>query len=126
MKLTLEALQVLDAIDRRGSFAAAGDELHRVPSAVTYSVRQLEDGLGLELFDRKGHRAILTEAGRELFPVMLALSQWGDRWAVDNPVLVRRHSCGERVQVDLVCHHCGEPITPDTVHAELGAVPPAS
>lgn len=66
MKLTLEALQVLDAIDRKGSFAAAAEDLHRVPSAVTYSVRQLEDGLGVELFDRRGHRAVLTAAGREL------------------------------------------------------------
>jgi DNA-binding transcriptional LysR family regulator len=66
MKLSLEALQVLDAIDRKGSFAAAAEELHRVPSAVTYSVRQLEEGLGIELFDRRGNRALLTEAGREL------------------------------------------------------------
>ena len=66
MRLSLEALQVLDAIDRRGSFAAAADELHRVPSAITYSVRQLEEGLGVEVFDRKGHRAVLTPAGREL------------------------------------------------------------
>jgi DNA-binding transcriptional LysR family regulator len=66
MKLSLEALQVLDAIDRKGSFAGAADELHRVPSAVTYSVRQLEEGLRVELFDRRGNRAILTEAGREL------------------------------------------------------------
>ena len=66
MRLSLEALQVLDAIDRRGSFAAAATELHRVPSAITYSVRQLEEGLGIELFDRAGHRAVLTEAGREL------------------------------------------------------------
>jgi DNA-binding transcriptional LysR family regulator len=66
MKLSLEALQVLDAIDRKGSFASAADELHRVPSAVTYSVRQLEEGLGIDLFDRRGNRAILTEAGREL------------------------------------------------------------
>jgi DNA-binding transcriptional LysR family regulator len=66
MKLSLEALQVLDAIDRRGSFAGAADELHRVPSAITYSVRQLEDGLGVELFDRRGNRAVLTDAGREL------------------------------------------------------------
>jgi len=66
MKLSLEALQVLDAIDRKGSFASAADELHRVPSAVTYSVRQLEDGLGVEIFDRRGNRAVLTEAGREL------------------------------------------------------------
>ena len=66
MRLTLEALQVLDAIDRKGSFAAAAEDLHRVPSAVTYSVRQLEDGLGIEIFDRRGHRAVLTSAGREL------------------------------------------------------------
>jgi DNA-binding transcriptional LysR family regulator len=66
MRLTLEALQVLDAIDRKGSFAAAAEDLHRVPSAVTYSVRQLEDALGIELFDRRGHRAVLTGAGREL------------------------------------------------------------
>jgi DNA-binding transcriptional LysR family regulator len=66
MRLSLESLQVLDAIDRKGSFAAAAEDLHRVPSAVTYSVRQLEEGLGIELFDRSGHRAVLTEAGREL------------------------------------------------------------
>src|SRR3954462_4492270 len=66
MRLSLEALQVLDAIDRKGSFASAADELHRVPSAITYSVRQLEDGLGVPLFDRSGHRAVLTDAGREL------------------------------------------------------------
>jgi DNA-binding transcriptional LysR family regulator len=66
MKLSLEALQVLDAIDRKGSFAAAADDLHRVPSAITYSVKQLEDGLGIGLFDRTGHRAVLTDAGREL------------------------------------------------------------
>lgn len=66
MRLTLEALEVLDAIDRKGSFAAAASDLHRVPSAITYSVRQLEDSLGINLFDRSGHRALLTEAGREL------------------------------------------------------------
>ncbi|HSN19633.1 MAG TPA: LysR family transcriptional regulator [Usitatibacter sp.] len=66
MKLSLETLQVLDAIDRKGSFAAAATELHRVPSAITYSVRQLEEGLGVSLFDRNGRRAVLTEAGREL------------------------------------------------------------
>jgi DNA-binding transcriptional LysR family regulator len=66
MALSLDALEVLDAIDRKGSFAAAATELHRVPSAITYSVRQLEGGLGISLFDRRGHRAVLTEAGREL------------------------------------------------------------
>jgi DNA-binding transcriptional LysR family regulator len=66
LKLTLEALEVLDAIDRRGSFAAAALELHRVPSAITYSVQQAEEALDVLLYDRRGHRAKLTEAGRQL------------------------------------------------------------
>ncbi|MES9871684.1 MAG: LysR substrate-binding domain-containing protein [Candidatus Sedimenticola sp. 6PFRAG7] len=66
MKLTLDALLVLDAIDRKGSFAAAAEELHRVPSAITYTVRKLEQDLDLHLFDRSGHRARLTGAGEKL------------------------------------------------------------
>ncbi|MCX7142523.1 MAG: LysR family transcriptional regulator [Proteobacteria bacterium] len=66
MKLTLDALQVMDAIERQGSFAAAAAELHRVPSALTYSVQKLEQDLDVLLFDRSGHRARLTPAGREL------------------------------------------------------------
>jgi DNA-binding transcriptional LysR family regulator len=66
MRLTLEALEVLDAIQRRGSFAAAAETVHRVPSAITYIVQKLEEDLGITLFDRSGHRAVLTEAGREL------------------------------------------------------------
>lgn len=66
MRISLDALLVLDAIDRRGSFAAAAHELHRVPSAVTYAVQKLEEDLDAQLFDRRGHRAKLTAAGREL------------------------------------------------------------
>lgn len=66
MSLTLEALAVLDAIDRRGSFAAAAVEMGRVPSAITYTIRTLEDTLDVLLFDRRGHRARLTPAGRTL------------------------------------------------------------
>ncbi|HZV98740.1 MAG TPA: LysR family transcriptional regulator [Methylophilaceae bacterium] len=65
-KLSLEALEVLDAIARKGSFAAAAEALFRVPSAITYTVRRLEGDLGVALFDRSGHRAQLTEAGAEL------------------------------------------------------------
>ena len=62
--LTLDALRVLDAIARRHSFAAAADELFRVPSAVSYSVSKLEEDLGVELFDRSRRRAELTPVGR--------------------------------------------------------------
>jgi DNA-binding transcriptional LysR family regulator len=66
MRISLEALQVIDAIDRRGSFAAAAAELHRVPSALTYQVQKLEQDLDVLLFDRRGHRAVLTASGRAL------------------------------------------------------------
>jgi DNA-binding transcriptional LysR family regulator len=66
MRLSLDALLVIDAIDRKGSFAAAAHELHRVPSAVTYTVQKLEEDLDVLLFDRRGHRAKLTVAGQEL------------------------------------------------------------
>ncbi len=66
MHLSLDALLVLDAIDRRKSFAAAAEELHRVPSAITYAVNKLEVDLGIRLFDRSGHRAVLTAAGQDL------------------------------------------------------------
>lgn len=66
MKISIDALLVIDAIDRKGSFAAAAHELHRVPSAVTYTVQKLEEDLDVQIFDRRGHRAVLTAAGREL------------------------------------------------------------
>jgi DNA-binding transcriptional LysR family regulator len=66
MKIDLDALATLDAIDQHGSFARAAEALHRVPSAVTYTVRKLEEGLGVALFDRSGHRARLTAAGELL------------------------------------------------------------
>jgi len=62
--LTLDALRTLDAIDRRRSFAAAADELFRVPSAVSYTINKLEQELGVALFDRRRRKAELTPVGR--------------------------------------------------------------
>ena len=64
--INLEALVVLDAIDRRGSFAAAAKQLHRATSSVTYAIQKLENQLDVILFDRRGHRAKLTPAGEAL------------------------------------------------------------
>ncbi len=66
MRISLDALLVLDSISRNGSFASAGEELHRVPSAITYTVQKLEQDLEVSLFDRSGHRARLTAAGEAL------------------------------------------------------------
>lgn len=64
--LTPDALEMMDTIARTGSFAAAARELGKVPSALTYSVRQLEDALDVLLFDRSSRQAQLTAAGEEL------------------------------------------------------------
>jgi DNA-binding transcriptional LysR family regulator len=64
--LTPEALAMMDVIARTGSFAAAARELGKVPSALTYNVRQLEDALDVLLFDRRSRQARLTAAGEEL------------------------------------------------------------
>jgi DNA-binding transcriptional LysR family regulator len=59
----LDQLLVLDTIIRTGSFAAAAKALHRVPSAVTYAVRNLEESLDISLFERAGRRSVLTTSG---------------------------------------------------------------
>jgi DNA-binding transcriptional LysR family regulator len=66
MHLTLDALHVLDAIDRHGSFASGAEALSRVPSAVSYTIQKLEQDLGVVVFDRSGYRAKLTPAGTQL------------------------------------------------------------
>jgi len=66
MKISLELLQVLDAIDRHGSFTAAAAALHRVPSALSHAVAKLESDLEITLFVREGRRAMLNDAGRTL------------------------------------------------------------
>jgi DNA-binding transcriptional LysR family regulator len=63
MRLSLEALEVLDAIDRHGSFAAAAEVLHKVPSSVSYMISKLEEDLRVTLFDRSGLKAKLTPTG---------------------------------------------------------------
>ena len=66
LALTPDALVMMDTIARTGSFAAAARELGKVPSALTYSVRQLEEALDVLLFDRSSRQAQLTAAGSEL------------------------------------------------------------
>jgi DNA-binding transcriptional LysR family regulator len=62
--ITLDALKVLDAIERKNSFAGAADELFRVPSAISYTVSKLEEDLNIALFDRSKRKAELTAVGK--------------------------------------------------------------
>lgn len=64
--ITIEILETIDAIDRRGSFAKAAEELNKATSAVSYAVQKLEEQLDVSLFQRQGRRSVLTPAGRFL------------------------------------------------------------
>ncbi len=64
----------------------------------------------------------LTEKGRDLWGVLTAMRQWGDRWAApDGPSLVVVHTpCGHVAEAVPTCSACGEPMGPDNVRARRG------
>ncbi len=64
--LTLDQLRVLVTIADTGSFSAAGRKLGRVQSAISQTIATLEHVQGVQLFDRAGHRPMLTDIGRVL------------------------------------------------------------
>lgn len=74
-------------------------------------LRELVDNGMLEREDyrdpgqRTRQRYRLTDKGADLFPALVALMQWGNRWLDDRggPVELRHHGCGEPVTVELRC-----------------------
>ncbi len=72
MPLSKEAFKTIHLIAQSGSFAIAAERINRVPSAISYTVKKMEEELGFDLFDRKGRQIKLTPAG-EYF---IAHSKW--------------------------------------------------
>ena len=64
----------------------------------------------------------LTEKGRSLWPVLMAMRQWGDRYAAPDgpPVVVTHRSCGQVADAVMVCASCGEPLEAGDVRAAPG------
>jgi len=62
--VTLDQLRTLVAVAREGSFSAAARRLRRVQSAVSQSMANLEEALGVVLWDRSHRLPVLTEQGR--------------------------------------------------------------
>jgi len=54
----------------------------------------------------------LTDAGRDLYPVITTLMRWGDTYLAgdDGPPLVLQHHCGHRMVAQVICEACGEPV----------------
>lgn len=72
--------------------------------------------------DHETREYVLTDKGRELQPVIITLTEWGDRWAApDGPPVVYEHAgCGGRVHVHLRCDNCDTEPGPGLVTARPG------
>ena len=62
------------------------------------------------------HDYLLTDSGRDLWPVLTAMRQWGDRHgAPAGPVRVAHTSCGTIARTVVICETCGQPVGPGDV-----------
>lgn len=66
--LTIDQLLVFATAVDEGSFSGASRALHRVQSAITYTIQTLEEQIGTPLFDRSAYRPTLTPTGKALLP----------------------------------------------------------
>ena len=66
---------------------------------------------------------MLSEAGQDLWPVLMALIAWGDRWATPEggpPLVFRHRRCGHHVTPTVTCDACGQPLRAGDVEALPG------
>jgi len=67
MHLTLRQIEVFNAVARHQNYTRAAEELHLSQPAVSMQVRQLEEGIGLPLFEQVGKQIHLTDAGEQMY-----------------------------------------------------------
>jgi len=66
LHLTFRQLSVFEAVARHLSYSRAAQEMHLTQPAVSMQIKQLEENVGMPLFEQLGKKIYLTEAGREL------------------------------------------------------------
>jgi len=64
----------------------------------------------------------LTDRGRELSPILVALMQWGDRWLHDDrpPTVLVHDRCGHEVDLHFHCWECAEDFGPTDIASRRG------
>ncbi len=82
----LRELKTFIAVARYGTFAAAGMHIGLTQSAVSAQMRNLEQALGIRLFDRTGRQAILNAAGQRALPMAREMLDTFSRMAVTEDV----------------------------------------
>jgi DNA-binding transcriptional LysR family regulator len=66
-RITLEQWRALQAVVEAGGYAQAAAQLHKSQSTLTYAVQKIERVLEVKLFELRGRKAVLTEAGQVLY-----------------------------------------------------------
>ena len=66
-RITLEQWRALQAVVESGGYAQASQALHKSQSTITYAVQQIRKLLGVEAFEIRGRKAVLTKAGEVLY-----------------------------------------------------------
>jgi len=86
----LRELKTFVAVARHGTFAAAGMHIGLTQSAVSAQIRNLEQALGIRLFDRTGRQALLNAAGQRALPMAREMLETFNRMAVSDDVSAYR------------------------------------
>jgi DNA-binding HxlR family transcriptional regulator len=138
------AARALELVGERWSLLIIRDALFagatrfndfRTLGIATNILKNRLDGLvDAEIMERRNYSRnpehyeyLLTGKGRELAPVIVALTEWGDRWAApDGPPVLYTHSvCGGEITQQTICANCGQVHDPAEVHARPGPGMPA-
>jgi len=85
----------------------------------------VEAGLMTTSDETGGHQTYhLTRKGLDFKPAIIALTEWGDRWAAPEgaPIVYEHEECGGRVRYELHCRKCEENPAPKSVKARKTAV----
>ena len=120
-------LIIRDAFNRIRRFSAFQKSLgitkHRLAERLN---RLVETGiLRKEIYDERHGRFEyrLTDKGLDLYPVLMSVVQWGDKWAADqdgSPIYFTHTVCGHTTHPKYVCDVCNEEIHAKTLTPHLG------
>jgi DNA-binding HxlR family transcriptional regulator len=115
------AARALELVGERWSLLIIRDALFRghtrfadfqrsLGVATNILTARLNGFIAAGLMTKQQHDYVLTESGRDLQPVVVALTHWGDRWAAPDgaPIVYEHADCGGGIEHQLRCTKCGD------------------
>ncbi len=97
-------LKIMAAIDKHGSLTAAAESLHLTQSALSHTIKKLEQNIGVTLWHKEGRSLRLTQAGEYLLQQSLRLAPQIER--IDQ--VLKEYANGDRgtLSIGMECHPC--------------------